>query len=81
MAYLDPKGKGTRACQKPQSCPGVWGGAAGGPRDMAKAGLLEAQSPEDGSSHPPERRLEPAPALQRLRKNIRATSGAGSDAQ
>ena len=30
---------------------------------MAKAGLPESQSPEDGSSRPPERRLKPVPAL------------------
>ena len=28
-----------------RSCPGVWGEALGGPRDKAKAGLPEAQSP------------------------------------
>jgi hypothetical protein len=30
---------------------------------MVKAGLPEAQSPEDATPHPPERRLKPAPAL------------------
>ena len=62
MAYLDPKGEGDKSMpgnQRPG--PGVWDGALGDPRDMAKAGLLESQSPEDGSSHPPERRLKPAP--------------------
>jgi hypothetical protein len=44
-----------------RSSPGVWGGALGDPRDMAKAGLPEAQSPVDANSHPPERRLKPAP--------------------
>jgi len=29
-----------------QPCPGVWGGVPGDPRDMAKAGLPEPQSPE-----------------------------------
>jgi hypothetical protein len=38
-------------------------GALGDPRDMAKAGLPESQSPGDESSHPPERHLEPVPAL------------------
>jgi len=63
MTYLDPKGEGNKrmsANQRP--CPGVWGGALGDPRDMAKAGLLESQSPVMKISHPPERRLKPAPA-------------------
>ncbi|MFY1652012.1 IS701 family transposase [Solwaraspora sp. WMMB762] len=38
---------------------GVRGGALGDPRDMAKAGLPEVQSPVDVTSHPPERRLKP----------------------
>jgi transposase len=40
-----------------------WSGTAcrGDPRDMAKAGLPEAQSPVDASSHPPERPLKPVP--------------------
>jgi hypothetical protein len=42
---------------------GVRDGALGDPRDMAKAGLPESQSPGDGSSHPPERHLKPVPAL------------------
>ena len=46
-----------------RSCSGVWSGALGDPRDMAKAGLLEAQSPEGASTRPPERRLKPAPSL------------------
>jgi Domain of unknown function (DUF4277) len=48
MAYLDPKGEGNNSMpgnQRP--CPGVWGGALGDPRDMAKAGLPESQSPGD----------------------------------
>jgi len=38
-----------------------WSGTAcrGDPRDMAKAGLPESQSPVDASSHPPERLLKP----------------------
>jgi hypothetical protein len=40
-----------------------WSGTArwGDPRDMAKAGLPESQSPVDASSHPPERSLKPVP--------------------
>jgi hypothetical protein len=77
MADLDPKGKGDKSMPGNHGpCPGVWDGAVGDPRDMAKAGLLEAQSPEDGSSHPPERRLEPAPALRRMWKTDVATFGA-----
>ncbi len=51
MAYLDPKGEGDSSMpgnQRP--CPGVWGGALGDPRDMAKAGLPESQSPGDATS-------------------------------
>lgn len=40
MAYLDLKGKGNNSMSGNQwSCPGVRGGALGGPRDTAKAGL------------------------------------------
>jgi hypothetical protein len=40
-----------------------WSGTArrGDPRDMAKAGLPESQSPVDASSRPPERPLKPVP--------------------
>src|SRR5262249_2367459 len=40
-----------------------WSGTArrGDPRDMAKAGLPESQSPFDASSHPPEKPLKPVP--------------------
>jgi hypothetical protein len=55
MADLDPKGKGDKSMPgNHRSRPDVRGGAVGDPRDMAKAGLLEAQSPDDESSHPPE---------------------------
>jgi hypothetical protein len=37
--------------------PSCQGGALGGPRDMAKTELFEAQSPEDASSHPPVKQL------------------------
>ncbi|HET8590179.1 MAG TPA: DDE-type integrase/transposase/recombinase [Nakamurella sp.] len=66
LAYLDPKGEGDRSLpgnQRPG--PDVRDGALRDPRDMAKAGLPEAQSPEGESSHPPERHLKPAPALRR----------------
>ena len=62
MAYLDPKGEGDNSMPgKQRPCPGVWSGALRDPRDMAKAGLPESQSPEDASCRPPERRLKPAP--------------------
>ena len=62
MAYLDPKGEGDKSMPGNQwPGPGVRDGVLGDPRDMAKAGLPESQSPEDASSHPPERRLKPAP--------------------
>ena len=43
-------------------CPGVWNGALRDPRDMAKAGLPESQSPEGAKAHLPERRPKPVPA-------------------
>ena len=62
MAYPDPKGeRNNRMPGNRRSCPGVRGEASRDPRDMAKAGLLEAESPEDEKSHPPERHLKPAP--------------------
>ena len=63
MAYPQPKGvAGTRACQQTTGRVQALGTVPWeGPRDMAKAGLPEAQSPVDGTSRPPERRLEPAP--------------------
>jgi len=46
MAYPDPKGEGNKSMSgKRRACPGVRGAAPRDPRDMAKAGLLEAQSP------------------------------------
>jgi hypothetical protein len=36
-------------------CPDVRGGALGDPRDKAKVGLPESQSPEGVIEHPPER--------------------------
>jgi hypothetical protein len=70
MAYPQPKGEGERsmpANQRPG--PDVRDGALGDPRDMAKAGLPESQSPEEASSPPPERHLKPAPALRCLDAN------------
>jgi hypothetical protein len=61
--------------------PGVRDGALGDPRDMAKAELPESQSPEDGSSHPSERHLKPAPALPPEWKRTVQPSGPWSDAQ
>ncbi|MFI7075610.1 IS701 family transposase [Micromonospora sediminicola] len=52
--------------------PGVRGGAMGDPRDMAKAGLPEAQSPVDVTSHPPERRLKPVPRSAAVMKHSRS---------
>ena len=58
MADLDLKGEGDNSMPgNRQPGPGVWGGVPGDPRDMAKAGLPEAQSPEGANAHPPERRL------------------------
>ena len=76
MAYLDPKGEGDNSMPgNRRPGPGVRDGALGDPRDMAKAGLPEAQSPEDASRHPPERRLKPVPrpasGIHRCRRNLR----------
>ena len=76
MAYPDPKGeRNNRLPGKRRSCPGVWGEASWDPCDMAKAGLLEAESPEDEKAHPPERHLLPAPcssmAFLQGRRNLR----------
>ena len=63
MAYLALKEKGDRSMLLNQrTCPGVWGGALAGPRDMAKARLPESQFPEGASHRPPERHLKPAPS-------------------
>ena len=60
---------------KRRSRPGVRGEVSRDPRDMAKAGLPEAESPEDGNSHPSERYLLPAPcsamACLQGRRNLR----------
>jgi transposase len=76
IAYLEPKGEGDKSMpgnQRPG--PDVRDGALGEPRDRAKAGLPESQSPGDGSSHPPERHPMPVPALRCLvvigRRNLR----------
>ena len=76
MAYPDPKGeRNNRMPGNWRSCPGVRGEASRDPRDMAKAGLLEAESPEDATYRPPERHLLPAPrsatANCRCRRNLR----------
>jgi len=76
MTYPDPKGeRNNRMSGKRRSCPGAWGEASRDPRDMAKAGLLEAESPEDEKAHPPERHLLPAPcsamAFLQGRRNLR----------
>src|SRR5207253_94265 len=58
MAYPDPKGeRNNRMLGKRRSCPGVRGEASRDPRDMAKAGLPEAESPEDVTIRLSERRL------------------------
>jgi len=60
---------------KRRSCPSVRAGVSRDPRDMAKAGLPEAQSPDDAKAHPPERHSLPAPrsatVWSRSRRNFR----------
>ena len=65
--------------QRPR--PGVRGGALRDPRNMVRAELPEAQSPDDASRHPPERRLNRCRVLCRYSGFADATSGARSDAQ
>jgi hypothetical protein len=76
MAHPDPKGeRNNRMPGKRRSRPGVRGEASRDPRDMAKAGLPEAESPDDEKAHPPERHLLPAPcsamAFLQGRRNLR----------
>jgi hypothetical protein len=82
MPYLDSKDEGNGSMAGNQrSCPGVRSDALRDPRDMAKAGLPEAQSPDDATPHPPERRLKPVPTLRRYPIHADATSRVWSDAQ
>ena len=79
MAYLDLKGEGDKSMPGNQrSCPGVWNEVLGDPRDMAKAGLPESQSPEGAKPYPPERRLKPAPTLRPDEYGRTASSGSGA---
>jgi hypothetical protein len=76
MAHPEPKGEGNnRMPAKRRSCPGVGARRQRDPRDMAKAALPEAESPEDGKTHPPERHPRPAPrsatACFQGRRNLR----------
>ena len=62
MAYPDPKGeRNHRMPGKRRSGSDVGAEASRDPRDTAKAGLLEAQSPDDERERPPERHPIPAP--------------------
>jgi hypothetical protein len=75
MAYLESKGEGDNSMPGNQwPCPGVWGGALGGPRDMAKAGLPTPQSPEGATPRPTERHLKPTPVLRRHEDVVAVTS-------
>jgi hypothetical protein len=56
MAYPDPRGeRNNRMPAKRRPCPGVRAGVSRDPRDMAKAGLPESQSPDDVMMRPSER--------------------------
>ena len=62
MAYPDPKGERDNSMLgKRRSGPDAGGEASRDPRDMAKAGLPDSQSPEDAMHRPPERHPRPAP--------------------
>ncbi len=82
MAYPDPQGeRDNRMPAKRRSCPGVMGEASRDPRDMAKAGLPEAQSPDDAKVRPPARHPKPAPCPAMGWYQTRRTFGAWSVAQ
>ena len=83
MADLDPKGEGDNSMPGNQrSCPGVWSDASGDPRDMAKAGLPEAQSPEGANVTPAGKTPETGAASCAGHQQLAgATSGVRSDAQ
>jgi hypothetical protein len=77
MAYPDLKSeRDNRLPANRRPSPGAWGGASRDPRDMAKAGLPEAQSPDDATVSPPEWHLKPAPrsatGWYRTRRNLRS---------
>src|SRR5215831_3378745 len=62
LAYLDAKARGEKSMPRKRRSPGgVQGVAPQDPRDMAKAGLPEAQSPAVKVTHPSERRPKPMP--------------------
>jgi hypothetical protein len=61
--------------------PGVRDGALGDPRDMAKAGLPEAQSPEGENPRPSERRPKTDAGPAAVWRYAEATFGTRSDAQ
>jgi hypothetical protein len=68
----NPKGNGDSSMPVNRwLCPGVWDGASGDPRDMAKARLPESQCPEGASRTPvgktPETGAAPCIRVQRYR--------------
>jgi hypothetical protein len=83
MAYLASKEKGDNsmpANQRPR--PGVWGGALGDPRDMAKAKLPEPQLPEGAIRTPAGTTPATGAApCTRFHRCLVQPSGARSDAQ
>ncbi len=77
MANPDLKGERDSSMPaKRRSGPGVRAGVSRDPRDMAKAGLPEAQSPDDAKARPPARHPLPAPrsatVWSRSRRNLRS---------
>ena len=62
MAYPDPQGERDSSMPgRAMVSRGVRAEVSRDPRDMAKAGLPESQSPDDETRSPPERHLLPAP--------------------
>jgi len=80
MAYLDAKEKGDSSMlgnRRPSS--GIWGGVPGDPRDMAKAGLPEVQSPEGAIRTPAGKMPETGAALcGRVHRYLTQPPGSGA---
>ena len=68
MAYLEPKGKGTRACQETSGRVQAYGAGRWGTRVIwRKLDCLNPNLQKVQVTHPPERRLKPVPVLRRYR--------------
>jgi hypothetical protein len=75
LPYLESKDKGDSSLAGNQrSCPGVWGGVLGDPRDMVKAGLPDSLASRRRNSSSvgktPETGASPAVASYSCRRNL-----------